>query len=144
MLKRSHGALPPNSRCQRASHEKRVSFGAVLLYRRHLSVLPSCLLAAEIALDHTGCASECLCARHRYRQRKGVRMKSYAERLAARTRSSDERSNEFGHAAETRRRRITHAGVLRYLRWRRIRRAICDILGHNLRQGYCYDCRRHR
>ncbi len=67
-------------------------------------------------------------------------MKSYAERLATRTHSSDERSNEPGHVTETGRRRTTR----RYLRWRRIRRAICDILGHTVRQGYCYHCMRHR
>lgn len=33
---------------------------------------------------------------------------------------------------------------LRYVRWRRIRRGICSILKHRVRQGYCYDCRRSR
>jgi hypothetical protein len=71
-------------------------------------------------------------------------MTSSPERLAVlRAHYSDE-SEELGHAVGPRRRRIAHPGVLRYLRWRRIRRVICDILGHRVRQGYCYDCRRHR
>jgi hypothetical protein len=41
-------------------------------------------------------------------------------------------------------RSLQEAGMLRFLWWRRIRRLICRILRHRVRQGYCYDCKRYR